>query len=310
MEFSHYSVMLPQCMEGLNIKPDGIYIDGTAGGAGHSRAIAERLTTGQLLSFDRDPDAVAEATKRLAPYPAAEVIHSEFARIPKVLAEKGIEGVDGILLDLGVSSYQLDNPERGFAYSVDAPLDMRMSREGMTAADILNTYDVDAMARIFREFGEERFAYPIAKRIAAQREKEPFTHTGQLVELIYATIPAAARREGGHPAKRVFQALRIAVNSELDQLSQCLDTAFNCLNPGGRFVILTFHSLEDRMVKQRFAALCKGCICPPDFPVCVCGRKSRGKVITRKPIVPSGQELEENTRSKSSKLRVFERSGS
>ena len=233
MEFSHYSVMLPQCMEGLNIKPDGIYIDGTAGGAGHSRAIAERLTTGQLLSFDRDPDAVAEATKRLAPYPAAEVIHSEFARIPEVLAEKGIEGVDGILLDLGVSSYQLDNPERGFAYSVDAPLDMRMSREGMTAADILNTYDVDAMARIFREFGEERFAYPIAKRIAAQREKEPFTHTGQLVELIYTTIPAAARREGGHPAKRVFQALRIAVNSELDQLSQCLDTAFDCLNPAG-----------------------------------------------------------------------------
>ena len=307
MEFSHYSVMLPQCMEGLNIKPDGIYIDGTAGGAGHSRAIAERLTTGQLLSFDRDPDAVAEATKRLAPYPAAEVIHSEFARIPEVLAEKGIEGVDGILLDLGVSSYQLDNPERGFAYSVDAPLDMRMSREGMTAADILNTYDVDAMARIFREFGEERFAYPIAKRIAAQREKEPFTHTGQLVDLIYATIPAAARREGGHPAKRVFQALRIAVNSELDQLSQCLDTAFDCLNPGGRFVILTFHSLEDRMVKQKFAGYCQGCTCPPEFPVCMCGRKSKGTVITRKPIVPGEEELEYNKRSKSSKLRVFER---
>ena len=247
MEFSHYSVMLPQCMEGLNIKPDGIYIDGTAGGAGHSRAIAERLTTGQLLSFDRDPDAVAEATKRLAPYPAAEVIHSEFARIPEVLAEKGIEGVDGILLDLGVSSYQLDNPERGFAYSVDAPLDMRMSREGMTAADILNTYDVDAMARIFREFGEERFAYPIAKRIAAQREKEPFTHTGQLVELIYATIPAAARREGGHPAKRVFQALRIAVNHELDALEEGLDTIFEHLAPGGRLCVITFHSLEDRL---------------------------------------------------------------
>lgn len=307
MEFSHYSVMLPQCMEGLNIKPDGIYIDGTAGGAGHSRAIAERLTTGQLLSFDRDPDAVAEATKRLAPYPAAEVIHSEFARIPEVLAEKGIEGVDGILLDLGVSSYQLDNPERGFAYSVDAPLDMRMSREGMTAADILNTYDVDAMARIFREFGEERFAYPIAKRIAAQREKEPFTHTGQLVELIYATIPAAARREGGHPAKRVFQALRIAVNSELDQLSQCLDTAFDCLNPGGRFVILTFHSLEDRMVKQKFAGYCQGCTCPPEFPVCVCGNKPKGVIVTRKPIVPSEEELEENKRAKSSKLRIFER---
>ena len=305
MEFSHYSVMLPQCMEGLNIKPDGIYIDGTAGGAGHSRAIAERLTTGQLLSFDRDPDAVAEATKRLAPYPAAEVIHSEFARIPEVLAEKGIEGVDGILLDLGVSSYQLDNPERGFAYSVDAPLDMRMSREGMTAADILNTYDVDAMARIFREFGEERFAYPIAKRIAAQREKEPFTHTGQLVELIYATIPAAARREGGHPAKRVFQALRIAVNSELDQLSQCLDTAFNCLNPGGRFVILTFHSLEDRMVKQKFAAYCQGCTCPPDFPVCVCGKTPAGHLLTKKPIEPSEEELNENPRSRSAKLRVI-----
>ena len=280
MEFSHYSVMLPQCMEGLNIKPDGIYIDGTAGGAGHSRAIAERLTTGQLLSFDRDPDAVAEATKRLAP---------------------------GILLDLGVSSYQLDNPERGFAYSVDAPLDMRMSREGMTAADILNTYDVDAMARIFREFGEERFAYPIAKRIAAQREKEPFTHTGQLVELIYATIPAAARREGGHPAKRVFQALRIAVNSELDQLSQCLDTAFDCLNPGGRFVILTFHSLEDRMVKQKFAGYCQGCTCPPEFPVCVCGKKPRAKLINRKPIEADAEELAQNSRSKSAKLRILEK---
>ena len=289
MEFSHYSVMLPQCMEGLNIKPDGIYIDGTAGGAGHSRAIAERLTTGQLLSFDRDPDAVAEATKRLAPYPAAEVIHSEFARIPEVLAEKGIEGVDGILLDLGVSSYQLDNPERGFAYSVDAPLDMRMSREGMTAADILNTYDVDAMARIFREFGEERFAYPIAKRIAAQREKEPFTHTGQLVELIYATIPAAARREGGHPAKRVFQALRIAVN------------------PGGRFVILPFHSLEDRMVKQKFAGYCQGCTCPPEFPVCVCGKKPRAKLINRKPIEADAEELAQNSRSKSAKLRILEK---
>lgn len=307
MEFSHYSVMLPQCMEGLNIKPDGIYIDGTAGGAGHSRAIAERLTIGQLLSFDRDPDAVAEATKRLAPYPAAEVIHSEFAHIPEVLAEKGIEGVDGILLDLGVSSYQLDNPERGFAYSVDAPLDMRMSREGMTAADILNTYDVDAMARIFREFGEERFAYPIAKRIAAQREKEPFTHTGQLVELIYATIPAAARREGGHPAKRVFQALRIAVNSELDQLSQCLDTAFDCLNPGGRFVILTFHSLEDRMVKQKFAGYCQGCTCPPEFPVCVCGKKPRAKLINRKPIEADAEELAQNSRSKSAKLRILEK---
>ena len=301
MEFSHYSVMLPQCMEGLHIKPDGTYIDGTAGGAGHSKAIAERLTTGRLLSFDRDPDAVAEAAKRL------EVIHSEFARIPEVLAEKGIPGADGILLDLGVSSYQLDNPERGFAYSVDAPLDMRMSREGMTAAELLNSYDTDAMARIFREFGEERFAYPIAKKIAAQREKEPFTHTGQLVDLIYATIPAAARREGGHPAKRVFQALRIAVNSELDQLSQCLDTAFDCLNPGGRFVILTFHSLEDRMVKQKFAAYCQGCTCPPDFPVCVCGKQPRARLINRKPIEADAGALAQNSRSKSAKLRILEK---
>ena len=307
MEFSHYSVMLPQCMEGLNIKPDGIYIDGTAGGAGHSRAIAERLTTGQLLSFDRDPDAVAEATKRLAPYPAAEVIHSEFARIPEVLAEKGIEGVDGILLDLGVSSYQLDNPERGFAYSVDAPLDMRMSREGMTAADILNTYDVDAMARIFREFGEERFAYPIAKRIAAQREKEPFTHTGQLVELIYATIPAAARREGGHPAKRVFQALRIAVNHELDALEEGLDTIFEHLAPGGRLCVITFHSLEDRLVKNKFRRWSTACTCPPEFPVCVCGGKAKAKLITRKPIEANTQELEENRRSRSAHLRVLEK---
>ena len=294
MEFSHYSVMLPQCVEGLHIKPDGTYIDGTAGGAGHSKAIAERLTTGRLLSFDRDPDAVAEAAKRLAPYPSAEVIHSEFARIPEVLAEKGIPGADGILLDLGVSSYQLDNPARGFAYSVDAPLDMRMSREGMTAAELLNSYDTDAMARIFREFGEERFAYPIAKKIAAQREKEPFTHTGQLVDLIYAT-------------KRVFQALRIAVNSELDQLSQCLDTAFDCLNPGGRFVILTFHSLEDRMVKQKFAAYCQGCTCPPDFPVCVCGKQPRARLINRKPIEADAEELAQNSRSKSAKLRILEK---
>ena len=307
MDFSHYSVMLPQCIEGLAIRPDGVYIDGTAGGAGHSRAIAERLTTGRLLSFDRDPDAVAEATRRLAPYPVAEVLHRDFASIPEVLAEKGIAGVDGILLDLGVSSYQLDNPERGFAYSVDAPLDMRMSREGATAADLLNTWDAESLARVFREFGEERFAYPIAKKIVAQREKEPFTHTGQLVDLIYAVIPAAARREGGHPAKRVFQALRIAVNIELDQLSRCLDTAFDCLNGGGRFVILTFHSLEDRMVKQKFAEYCRGCTCPPEFPVCVCGNSPRARLVNRKPIEADEQELAQNSRSRSAKLRILEK---
>lgn len=307
MEFKHYSVMLKECMEGLALRPDGIYIDGTAGGAGHSSAIAEALTTGRLLAFDRDPDAVAEATRRLAPYRTAEVIHRDFASIPEVLREKGIEAVDGILLDLGVSSYQLDNPERGFAYSVDAPLDMRMSREGMTAADLLNTCDAEALARIFREFGEEKFAYPIAKRIVTEREKKPFARTGELVDLIYATIPAAARREGGHPAKRVFQALRIAVNSELDQLSRCLDSAFDCLAPGGRFVILTFHSLEDRMVKQKFADYCRGCTCPPDFPVCVCGKTPRARLVNRKPIEAAPEELAANSRSKSAKLRILEK---
>ena len=307
-EFHHVSVLLKECIEGLNIKPDGIYVDGTLGGAGHSSRIASKLTTGRLIGIDRDPVALKAAGERLAPYgDRVTLVHSNFCELDTALDSLGIIGVDGILLDLGVSSYQLDNPERGFAYSVDAPLDMRMSREGMTAADILNTYDVDAMARIFREFGEERFAYPIAKRIAAQREKEPFTRTGQLVDLIYATIPAAARREGGHPAKRVFQALRIAVNSELDQLSQCLDTAFDCLNPGGRFVILTFHSLEDRMVKQKFAAYCQGCTCPPEFPVCVCGKKPRAKLINRKPIEADAEELAQNSRSKSAKLRILEK---
>lgn len=308
MEFKHYSVMLEECMEGLHIRPDGVYIDGTAGGAGHSSAIAERLGGGgKLLSLDRDPDAVAAAIKRLRPYPQAEVIHTDFARIPEVLEQKGIQAVSGILLDLGVSSYQLDNPERGFAYSVDAPLDMRMSREGETAADLLNTYDADSLARIFREFGEEKFAFPIARNIVEQREKERFTTTSQLVELIYHTIPAKARREGGHPAKRVFQALRIAVNSELWELSEVLDRAFDCLEPGGRFVILTFHSLEDRMVKQKFADYCKGCTCPPDFPVCVCGKKPRAKLICRKPITASEKELMENSRSKSAKLRILEK---
>lgn len=307
MEFKHYSVMLDECLTGLDIDPDGIYIDGTAGGAGHSSAIAARLKDGKLLAFDRDPDAVAAATARLASYPGAEVIHRDFASIPEVLAEKGIDAVDGILLDLGVSSYQLDNPERGFAYSVDAPLDMRMSREGATAADLLNTWDADSLARIFREFGEEKFAWPIAKNIVAAREKEAFSRTSQLVQLIYDTIPAAARREGGHPAKRVFQALRIAVNSELDQLSQCLDRAFECLAPGGRFVIITFHSLEDRMVKQKFAEYCKGCTCPPEFPVCVCGKTPRAKLINRKPIEATKEELEQNSRSKSAKLRILEK---
>ena len=308
MEFSHYSVMLPQCMEGLNIKPDGIYIDGTAGGAGHSRAIAERLTTGQLLSFDRDPDAVAEATKRLAPYPAAEVIHSEFARIPEVLAEKGIEGVDGILLDLGVSSYQLDNPERGFAYSVDAPLDMRMDqRNALSAYEVVNDYSEENLSRILHEYGEERFARKIAHNICVSRQQAPIRTTGELIEIIKRSIPAKIRAMGGHPAKRTFQAIRIEVNQELTVLSESLDGMIDLLNDGGRLCVITFHSLEDRIVKNIFRKNEHPCTCPPEFPVCVCGKKSKGTVVTRKPILPGEEEMETNPRSKSAKLRVFER---
>ena len=308
MEFVHKSVLLDECIQGLNIKPNGIYLDGTLGGAGHSSEIVKRLTAGRLIGVDQDQVALDAAKERLAPWmDRVTLVHSNFRCLPQILERLDIPKVDGILLDLGVSSYQLDNPERGFAYSVDAPLDMRMSREGATAADLLNTWDAESLARVFREFGEERFAYPIAKKIVAQREKEPFTHTGQLVDLIYAVIPAAARREGGHPAKRVFQALRIAVNSELDQLSRCLDTAFDCLNGGGRFVILTFHSLEDRMVKQKFAEYCRGCTCPPEFPVCVCGNSPRARLVNRKPIEADEQELAQNSRSRSAKLRILEK---
>lgn len=307
MEFSHKSVMLQECLNGLNVIPDGIYVDGTAGGAGHSVEIAKRLTGGRLIALDRDPDAVKVASERLSPYPAAIVIESEFARIPSLLEQLGIESVNGILLDLGVSSYQLDTVERGFSYKADAPLDMRMSRKGTSAGDIINSYDINSLVRIFREYGEEKFALPIARRIVREREQAPIETTGQLVELIRESIPAAARREGGHPAKRIFQALRIAVNGELDQLSECLDDAFDCLTPGGRFVILTFHSLEDRMVKQKFAEYSRGCTCPPGFPVCVCGNKPRAKLINKKPIEATEEELQLNSRSKSAKLRILEK---
>ncbi len=309
MEFSHKSVLLEECIDGLHIQPDGIYVDGTAGGAGHSREIARRLTTGRLFALDKDPTAVAVATERLASFPTVKVIHTDFADMPAVLAEQGIVPgtVNGILLDLGVSSYQLDTAERGFSYMQDAPLDMRMSQEGLSAWDIVNTYDVSSLARIIREFGEEHYALPIAKKIARARQDHPIDTTGQLVELIRQAIPPKARSEGGHPAKRTFQAIRIAVNSELDSLSRCLDTAFELLAPGGRFVIITFHSLEDRMVKQKFAALCRGCTCPPDFPVCVCGNKPRAKLINRKPIEAGEEELAENSRSKSAKLRILEK---
>lgn len=306
MGFHHQSVLLRECVDGLNIDPAGIYVDGTAGGGGHSLEIAKRLTTGRLIALDRDPDAVQAAGRRLLGYPA-DVIETPFAEMRSVVEGLGIDRVQGVLLDLGVSSHQLDTAERGFSYSADAPLDMRMSQKGLSARDIVNTYDVSALARILREFGEERFALPIAKRIVREREKAPLKTTGQLVEIIRESIPAAARREGGHPAKRTFQALRIAVNGELDQLSRCLDEAFELLAPGGRFVILTFNSLEDRMVKQKFAALCKGCTCPPEFPVCVCGNKPRAVLVNKKPIEASPGELAENSRSKSAKLRILEK---
>ena len=306
MKFSHISVLLQECLEGLAIRPDGIYLDGTAGGGGHSLEIAKRLTTGRLIALDKDPAAVQVAGERLRGLPA-QVVESDYADIPQVLDRLGIGTVDGILLDLGVSSYQLDTPERGFSYMADAPLDMRMSQKGPSACDLVNSWDVSSMARIIREFGEERYALAIAKKIARAREQKPVETTGELVELIKAAIPPSSRYEGGHPAKRTFQAIRIAVNSELDNLSRCLDTAFERLAPGGRFAVITFHSLEDRMVKQKFAACCKGCICPPDFPVCVCGKKPQVKLITRKPMAASAEEVARNPRARSAKLRIAEK---
>ena len=306
MEFSHYSVMLEECIAGLAIRPDGIYVDGTAGGAGHSCQIAKRLTDGKLFALDKDPDAVNIAEQRLAPYAQATVIQADFKDLCCTLKERGITGVDGILLDLGVSSYQLDTTERGFSYHQDAPLDMRMSKTGPSAQDLVNTYSTEDLSRIIREFGEEKYAWSIAKNIEKARAKAPITTTGQLAEIIRESMPYSARREK-NPAKKTFQAIRIAVNGELDALSQVLDQAFDFLNPGGRFAIITFHSLEDRMVKQKFADFAKGCTCPPDFPVCICGKKPRGTLVSRKPITPTEKELAENRRSRSAKLRIIEK---
>lgn len=306
MEFAHVSVLLQESLDGLRIRPDGIYVDGTAGGAGHSREIAKRLTTGRLIAFDQDPDAVKTAAERLAPYPQAEVVHDNFCNMASRLEERQALPVDGVLLDLGVSSWQLDNPERGFSYREDAPLDMRMSKEGETAAELLARSSESEIARILWEYGEERYSRQIARKIVEKREKEPVLTTFQLADLIKSAMPAAARREK-NPCKRSFQALRIAVNSELDALSNGIDAAFDCLSEGGRLCIITFHSLEDRMVKQKFLDLARGCVCPPEFPVCVCGRTPAAKVITRKPVLPSEEELKHNRRSASAKLRVLEK---
>lgn len=306
MEFSHFSVMLQECMEGLAIRPDGIYVDGTAGGAGHSREIARRLTTGKLYALDQDPDAVAVASERLSPYDTATVVQTNFSRMREALTPYGVTGVDGVLLDLGVSSHQLDCAERGFSYHQDAPLDMRMSQQGFSAKELVNTYSVDQLTAVLRDYGEERFAYRIACRIAKEREQKPIETTLELADIICRAVPAAARRDK-NPCKRSFQAIRIAVNGELQALEDGLTEAFSFLRPGGRLVVLTFHSLEDRMVKQMFASWCKGCICPPDFPQCVCGRTPQAKLICRKPITASAEELAQNNRSHSAKLRILEK---
>jgi 16S rRNA (cytosine1402-N4)-methyltransferase len=308
MEFVHIPVLIDQCIEGLNINPDGIYIDCTAGGGGHSSAIAAKLSDkGRLYSLDRDPDAVKAASARLAEFPNARVIHRNYSELDAVLAELGIDAVDGILMDLGVSSYQLDEESRGFSYHADAPLDMRMSQTGMSAADIVNTFSEQELAKIIFEYGEEKFSRKIAANIVKAREIAPIETTLQLADLIRESVPQKARREK-NPCKKTFQAIRIAVNGEFDHLSEGLNKAFAALKPGGRLAVITFHSLEDRIVKQRFAGWCKGCICPPDFPQCVCGRKPQGILVNRKPLEADSKELENNNRSRSAKLRVIERS--
>ncbi len=305
-EFSHKSIMLNQCIEGLNIKPQGIYVDGTCGGAGHSKEIAKRISTGMLYGLDQDPDAVAVATERLKGLPA-KVIKTNFRDAKYALKKEGIEKIDGVLLDLGVSSYQLDTAERGFSYNSDAYLDMRMSKEGASAADLVNTLSVQELTDILREYGEEKFAYGIAKKIAAYRENQPITTTTQLSEIVNSAYPAAERRKSKNPSRKTFQALRIAVNDELGALKDALEDMFDMLNPGGRMCIITFHSLEDRIVKQYFKELTVSCTCPKELPICVCGGKARGKLITKKPLEADMQEQQENRRSRSAKLRIIEK---
>ena len=311
MTFEHKSVLLEETIDSLNIKPDGIYVDGTLGGGGHASEVCRRLGEhGRLIGIDQDQDAIMAASERLKEFgDKVTIVRSKYEQIKDVLQELGIEKVDGIYLDLGVSSYQLDTADRGFTYREDAPLDMRMDqRKTETAADIVNEYDEMELYRIIRDYGEDKFAKNIAKHIVRAREEKRIETTGELIEIIKAAIPAKVRAVGGHPAKRTFQAIRIELNHELDVLNNSIDTMIDLLNPEGRLSIITFHSLEDRIVKNRFKENENPCICPPHFPVCVCGRKSKGKVVTRKPIVPSDEEIEENKRSKSSKLRVFERS--
>lgn len=303
MEFVHKSVLLNEAIEGLDIKPDGIYVDGTAGGGGHSYHIAERLTTGRLIAIDQDPDAIRAASERLSCFDNVKVVRSNFSQIKGVLLSLGISRVDGVLLDIGVSSWQLDSPQRGFSYHYEAPLDMRMSQEGTSAYDIVNGCEPGELIRILSVYGEEKFARGIVRAIVHAREKKPIETTIELAEIVRGAYPAKARQKG-HPARKTFQALRIAVNGELDRLKEGLQNSFDVLDTDGRLAVITFHSLEDRMVKRTMADWCTGCTCPKDFPVCVCGNKPKAELVTRKPIEPSEQELEENNRARSAKLRV------
>ena len=310
MEFKHKSVLLEETVDGLNIKPEGIYVDGTLGGAGHASEVCRRLSAkGRFIGIDQDQDAIVAASERLAAYEdRVTIIRSNYCYMANELHNLGIQKVNGIVLDLGVSSYQLDNEERGFTYRTDAPLDMRMDqRQSRTAADIVNGYEERELYRIIRDYGEDKFAKNIAKHIVAARQQAPIRTTGELTEIIRQSIPMKMQVTGGHPAKRTFQAIRIELNRELDVLRESLDGMIDLLDDGGRICIITFHSLEDRIVKTIFRKNENPCTCPPDFPVCVCGKKSKGKVITRKPILPSTTEQEENPRSKSAKLRIFER---
>ncbi len=306
LAFSHIPVMLYEAVDGLNITPDGIYVDGTAGGGGHSAEILSRLENGKLYSIDQDPDAIATVTERFKDNPNSVILRGNFSEMKTLLAEKNVFSVDGVLLDIGVSSHQLDDKDRGFSFHEDAPLDMRMSQEGQTAADLVNTLSADELSRILYDYGEEKYARSIAQGIVKARADKPIETTIELAEIVKNNVPQKVRRET-HPARKTFQALRIAVNRELDVLEEGIKSAYELLAPGGRLCIITFHSLEDRVVKRAMKDLAQGCTCPPDFPVCVCGNKPKVRIITNKPITPSDEELENNPRARSAKLRICEK---
>lgn len=306
MSFTHLPVLLSETIEGLSIKPDGVYVDGTAGGGGHSSHILKGLTSGKLYSIDRDPDAIKAVTERFKDEPCSVIVRGRFGDMKELLTELDVHTVDGVLLDIGVSSHQLDTAERGFSFHEDAPLDMRMSQSGESAKDLVNNLPYAELARIISTYGEEKFASSIAKNIVKYREDKEIATTLELAEIIKSSVPQRVRREG-HPARQTFQAIRIAVNDEFGELERGLDSAFELLGKGGRLAVITFHSIEDRITKQKMAKWCTGCTCPPDFPVCVCGQKPKAKLITRKPVTASEQELSENPRSRSAKLRICEK---